>query len=182
MRENEDDDLNIKKETNENKNEMALNNKSYILAINQLSRIFSIAQAGKEFDFTISTSESSLSDSTISEDDFLLVSVDDKVYYQFKVIDKTEEKIRLKKIFEIEKTIGYKIDEEGIIQEITQQEHDIICQKLFSGFNAEKTETVAKVDLENLKEEFADWLFHHPSHYSWFYIWPYLFRFNSLPC
>jgi hypothetical protein len=160
LRENEDDDLNIKKETNENKNEMALNNKSYILAINQLSRIFSIAQAGKEFDFTISTSESSLSDSTISEDDFLLVSVDDKVYYQFKVIDKTEEKIRLKKIFEIEKTIGYKIDEEGIIQEITQQEHDIICQKLFSGFNAEKTETVAKVDLENLKEEFADWLFH----------------------
>ena len=160
LRENEEDDLNIKKETNENKNEMALNNKSYILAINQLSRIFSIAQAGKEFDFTISTSESSLSDSTISEDDFLLVSVDDKVYYQFKVIGKTEEEIRLKKIFEIEKIIGYKIDEEGIFQEITQQEHDIICQKLFSGFNAEKTETVAKVDLENLKEEFADWLFH----------------------
>ena len=160
LRENEDDDLNIKKETNENKNEMASNNKSYILAINQLSRIFSIAQAGKEFDFTISTSESSLSDSTISEDDFLLVSVDDKVYYQFKVIDKTEEEIRLKKIFEIEKTIGYTIDEEGIFQEITQQEHDIICQKLFSGFNAEKTETISKVDLENLKEEFADWLFH----------------------
>ena len=160
LRENEDDDLNIKEETNENKNEMASNNKFYILAINQLSRIFSIAQAGKEFDFTISTSESSLSDSTISEDDFLLVSVDDKVYYQFKVIDKTEEEIRLKKIFEIEKTIGYTIDEEGIFQEITQQEHDIICQKLFSGFNAEKTETVAKVDLENLKEEFADWLFH----------------------
>tara|TARA_B110000211_G_scaffold168957_1_gene190588 strand:+ start:4004 stop:6757 length:2754 start_codon:yes stop_codon:yes gene_type:complete len=160
LRENEDDDLNIKEETNENKNEMASNNKFYILAINQLSRIFSIVQAGKEFDFTISTSESALSDSTISEDDFLLVSVDDKVFYQFKVIDKTEEEIRLKKIFEIEKTIGYTIDEEGIFQEITQQEHDIICQKLFSGFNAEKTETVAKVDLENLKEEFADWLFH----------------------
>ena len=159
LRENEDDDLNIKEETNENKNEMASNNKFYILAINQLSRIFSIAQAGKEFDFTISTSESSLSDSTISEDDFLLVFVDDKVYYQFKVIDKTEEEIRLKKIFEIEKTIGHTIDEEGIFQEITQQEHDIICQKLFSGFNEEKNETVAKVDLGNLKEEFADWLF-----------------------
>jgi len=160
LRENEDDDPKIKKETNENKNEMASNNKSYILAINQLSRIFSIAQAGKEFDFTISTSESSFSDSTISEDDFLLVSVDDKVYYQFKVIDKTEEEIRLKKIFEIEKTIGYTIDGEGIFQEITQQEQDIICHKLFSGFNAEKTETVAEVDLENLKEEFANWLFH----------------------
>lgn len=160
LRENEDDDLNIKEETNEHKNEMASSNKFYILAINQLSRIFSIAQAGKEFDFTISTSESLLSDSTISEDDFLLISVDDKVYYQFNVIDKTEEEIRLKKIFEIDKTIGHTIDEEGIFQEITQQEHDIICQKLFSGFNEEKTKTVAKVDLKNLKEEFADWLFH----------------------
>ena len=134
--------------------------KHYIISISNLVDTFSRALAGKEFDFTLSTSESSLSDSTISVDDFLLVSVDDKVYYHFKVIDKTEEEIRLKKIFEIEKTIGYTIDEEGIFKEITRQEGDIICQKLFSGFNEEKTETVAKVDLENLKEEFADWLFH----------------------
>jgi len=159
LRENEDDDLNIKEETNENKNEMALNNKFYILAINQLSRIFSIAQARKEFDFTISTSESSLSDSTISEDDFLLVFVDDKVYYQFKVIDKTEEEIRLKKIFEIEKTIGHTIDEEGIFQEITQQEHDIICQKLFSDYSGEMHVTNNNIELGDLKEGFANWLF-----------------------
>ena len=110
---------------------MASNNKFYILALNQLSRIFSIAQAGKEFDFTISTSESSISDSTISEDDFLLVSVDDKVYYQFKVVDKSQEEIRLKKMFEIEKKIGYAIDEEGIITEIDKEESDFICSKLF---------------------------------------------------
>ena len=48
-----------------------------------------------------------LSDSTISEGDVLLVSVDDNIYYQFKVIDKTEEEIRLKKVFEIEKSIDY---------------------------------------------------------------------------
>ena len=159
LRENEDDDLNIKEETNENKNEMASNKKFYILAINQLSRIFSFAQAGKEFDFTISTSESSLSDSTISEDDFLLVSVDDKVYYQFKVIDKSEEEIRLKKMLEIDKTIGYTIDEEGVCQEISQQEYDIICQKLFSDYFGEMAETNKKVDLGNLKEGFAVWLF-----------------------
>ena len=134
--------------------------KYYIILISNLVDTFSRALAGKEFDFTLSTSESSLSDSTISEDDFLLVSIDDKVYYQFKVIDKTEEEIRLKKIFEIEKSINYNVDEEGFIQKITEQEFYTIRHQLFSGFNAEKTETVAKVDLENLKEEFANWLFY----------------------
>jgi 5-methylcytosine-specific restriction protein B len=131
LRENEDDELNINEETNDNQYEMASNKNFFILAINQLSRIFSIAQAGKEFDFTLSTSESSLSDSTISKDDLLFVSVDDKVYYQFKVIDKTEEEIRLKKVFEIEKTIGYNVDEEGIIIKINKNESDYICSKLF---------------------------------------------------
>lgn len=131
LREDEDDELSAKVETNENNNEMASNNKYYLLAINQLSRIFSIAQAGKEFDFTLSTSESSLSDSTISENDILLVSIDDKVYYQFKVIDKTEEEIRLKKVFEIEKTIGYTIDEEGVVIEINKKDFDSICSQLF---------------------------------------------------
>ena len=131
LRENEEDNYFLKEENNNNKNEMASNNKFYILAINQLSRIFSIAQAGKEFVFTISTSESALSDSTISEDDFLLVSVDDKVYYQFKVIDKNVEEIRLKKIFEIEKSIGYSLDEEGVIIEIDEEKSDLICSKLF---------------------------------------------------
>ena len=92
--------------------------KHYIISISNLVDTFSRAQAGKEFDFTLSTSESSLSDSTISEDDFLLVSIDDNVYYQFKVIDKTEEEIRLKKVFEIEKSIGYTVNEEGILIEI----------------------------------------------------------------
>lgn len=144
LRENEDDDLNLKEETNHNKNDMASNSKFYILAINQLSRIFSIAPAGKEFDFTLSTSESSLSESTISEDDFLLVSIDDKVYSQFKVIDKTEVDIRLKKIFEIEKSIGYTIDEEGIIIEIDKKESDSICSKLFDHL-VSKTEPIAEI-------------------------------------
>jgi hypothetical protein len=110
---------------------MARKNKYYILAINQLSRIFSIAQAGKEFDFTLSTSISSLSDSTISENDVLLVSIDDKVYYQFNVIDKSEEDIRLKKVFEIEKSIRYTVDQEGIIIEIDKKDFDSICSQLF---------------------------------------------------
>ena len=48
----------------------------YIIFISNLVNTFSSVQAGKEFDFTFSTSESSLSDSTISEDDFLIVSID----------------------------------------------------------------------------------------------------------
>ncbi|CAL2104632.1 McrB family protein [Tenacibaculum sp. 190130A14a] len=133
--------------------------KHYIISISNLVDTFSRALAGKEFDFTLSTSESSLSDSTISENDFLLVSINDKVYYQFKVIDKSDEEIRLQKMFEIDKTIGYTIDEEGVFQEITQQEYDIICQKLFSDYSGEMSETNKKIDLGNLKEGFADWLF-----------------------
>jgi 5-methylcytosine-specific restriction protein B len=118
----------------------------YIIFISNLVDTFSRALAGKEFDFTISTSESSLSDSTISKDDFLLVCIDDKVYYQFRVIDKTEEEIRLKKIFEIEKTIGSIIDEEGIIIEIDKKESDSICSKLFDHL---VSETVTSVEIQN---------------------------------
>ena len=154
LRENEDDDLNIKEETNKNNNQMISNNKFYILAINQLSRIFSIAQAGKEFDFTLSTNESSLSDSTICENDLLIVTSDDKLYYQFKVIDKNEEEVRLKKIFEIEKSIGYSVDEEGVIIEIDQEKFDLICSKLFEDLiikndHSDEIENNPKVLIQN---------------------------------
>lgn len=129
----------------------------YIISISSLVDTFSRAIAGKEFDFTIATSESSLSDSKISEGDFLLVSIDDEVYYQLKVVDKSKEEIRLKKIFEIEKTIGYSIDEEGIFLEITEKDHDIICKNLFSDFNTQNNDIYANVDIGNLKEDFADW-------------------------
>lgn len=133
--------------------------KQYIISISNLVDTFSIARAGEEFDFTISTSDSSLSESTISENDFLIVSIDDKVYYQFKVVDKTDADIRLNKIFEIEKSIGYTIDEEGVIQEIDLQEHDTICQKLFSNYSRETPVSNNNIDLDDLKEGFADWLF-----------------------
>jgi flagellin-like hook-associated protein FlgL len=131
--------------------------KHYIISISNLVDTFSRALAGKEFDFTLSTSESSLSDSTISEDDFLLVSIDDKVYYQFKVIDKTEEEIRLKKIFEIEKSISYNIDEDGFIQKITEQEFNTIRHQLFSGFNS--LDSISKVnnEFDKLRDEFINW-------------------------
>ena len=133
--------------------------KHYIISISNLVDTFSIARAGEEFDFTISTSESSLTDSFISKHDFLLVSIDDKVYYQFKVINKTEEEIRLKKIFEIEKSIGHTIDEEGVFQEITLQEYDTFCQNLFSDYSGEMLVTNNNIDLGDLKEGFANWLF-----------------------
>ena len=105
--------------------------KHYIILISKLVDTFSRVIAGKEFDFTLSTSQSSLSDSNISKNDFLIASVNDKVYYQFKVIIKTDEEIRLKKIFEIEKSIGYHIEEEGIIIEIDKEKSDFICSRLF---------------------------------------------------
>ena len=103
----------------------------YVISVSNLVKTFSMARAGEKFDFTISTSESSLSDSTISTNDYIIVSIDDKVYYQFKVIDKTEEEIHLKKVFEIEKSIGYTISEEGILIEIDKEEFDSICSQLF---------------------------------------------------
>jgi len=133
--------------------------KYFILSISNLVDTFSRAQAGINFDFTLSTSESSLSDYTISTGDLLLVSVLDKVYYKFDVIAKTNEKIRLKKIFEIEKSIGYTINEEGVIQETTHQEFVNICKLLFSEFNTENLVIDTIIDIKNLKEEFADWLF-----------------------
>ena len=133
--------------------------KHYIISISKLVDTFSRVIAGKEFDFTLSTSDSTLSDSTISKNDFLLVSIDDKVYYQFKVINKTEEEIRLKKIFEIEKSIGHRIDEEGVFQEITLQEHNTFCQNLFSDYSGETPLKNNDIDLGDLKEGFADWLF-----------------------
>ena len=105
--------------------------KHYIISISKLVDSFSRVVAGKEFDFTLSTSDSTLSDSTISKSDFLIVSIDDNVYYQFKVIDKTDEEIRLKKIFEIEKSIGYSVDELGVINEIDKEKSDFICSELF---------------------------------------------------
>ena len=124
----------------------------YIIFISNLVNTFSSVQAGKEFDFTFSTSESSLSDSTISEDDFLIVSIDDIVYYQFKVIDKTEVDIKLKKIFEIEKSIGYTVDEEGIIIEIDKKESDSICSKLFEHL---VSETAPSKEIQNNPEVYV---------------------------
>ncbi|GAA4270436.1 McrB family protein [Hyunsoonleella aestuarii] len=146
LREDEDDDLNIKEENNNNISEMATDNKFYILAINQLSRIFSNVRAGKEFEFAISTSESVISDSAISIGDVLLAYVDDKIYYQFNITDKTNDEIRLKKVFEIEKSIGYSIDEEGVIKEITKEEFDSITSKLFNQF---VSETALSDELQN---------------------------------
>lgn len=106
--------------------------KHYIISISSLVETFSKVIAGKEFDFTLSTSESSLSESNISQDDFLIVSVDDKVYYMLNVIDKKEGVIKLKKIFEIEKSIQYNIGSEGILTEIDKRETDFICSQLFN--------------------------------------------------
>ena len=103
----------------------------YIISTSNLIDTFSRVLSGKEFDFTLSTSESSFSDSNISKDDFLLVSIEDIVYCQFKVIDKTEEEIRLKKVFEIEKSVGYTGDQVGTIKEIDKKDFDFICSKLF---------------------------------------------------
>ena len=104
----------------------------FFISVNSLINTFSRVQSGYEFKFSLSTSESSLSDTTASVDDLLLVSVDDKVYYQFKVIDKTEEVISLKKVFEIEKSIGYNVKEEGVIIEIAEELYYSICSKLFN--------------------------------------------------
>lgn len=133
--------------------------KHYIISVSQLVNTFSRVEAGKEFDFTINTSEASLVDLTISKNDVLLASVNDSIYYKFEVIDKTENELRLKKVFEIEKSINYIIDEEGKFIEINNDEFNSICARLFSDFNFKNFLPIENIDNEDLKFAFADWLY-----------------------
>ena len=60
--------------------------KYYQISVSQLVDTFSRIESGTAFDFIINTSETVLTDLTISEGDVLIASVNDNVYYNFDVV------------------------------------------------------------------------------------------------
>lgn len=125
--------------------------KYYFILVNELIKTFSEIQSGKEFNFAINSSESILSDISISVGDILIASISNQIYYKFEVIEKTEENLKLKKVFEIERDIDHEIEgEEGTIKEITKSQYDSICSNLFSEFSSSFSET------ENIKDSYGE--------------------------
>lgn len=122
--------------------------KYYQISVSQLVDTFSRIESGTAFDFIINTSETVLSDLTISKGDVLIASVNDNVYYNFDVVGKSTNEIQLKKTFEIQKTINHSIGEIGVLEEITESEYNAICSKLFLDF---KGDTPFKIETERLE-------------------------------
>ena len=131
--------------------------KYYQTTVNELIDTFSRIESGTAFDFIINTSETVFSDLKIEKGDVIIASVNDFVYFKFDVVEKTTNELQLKKSFEIQKSISHTISEIGIIEEISENEYDSICNKLFSEYRNINTQPVKRNDFDNLKQDFADW-------------------------
>jgi 5-methylcytosine-specific restriction protein B len=134
--------------------------KYYIILINKLINTFSRVESSNQFDFSIKTDSETVYDQEINQGDFILASIEDNVYYNFEVITKDGNKLQLKKIFEIEKSINYKIEEEGVFTSLNNEDYNSICSSLFDNYVSNKIDkTELNSDPRNLKEGFANWLF-----------------------
>lgn len=117
--------------------------KYYQISVSQLVDTFSRIEAGKAFDFIVNTSEGDANNSSILKDDIILASINGNVYYGFIVVDKTIDELKLKKSFEIQKSINHIIDEIGVFEEISESEYNSICSQLFLEF---KSITPSKIE------------------------------------
>ena len=125
--------------------------KYYQISVSQLVDTFSRIESGTTFDFVINTSETVLSDLTISKGDVLIASINANIYYKFDVVEKKTNELQLKKSFEIQKTINHSINEVGVFEEISESEYNSICSRLFFDFKG-----IAPVEIENKKLESND--------------------------
>ncbi|MHA8084921.1 McrB family protein [Aquirufa antheringensis] len=123
--------------------------KYYQISINSLVDTFSRIESGKVFDFTINTSEIVLSDFEFVKGDILIASINDEVYYNFDVVDKTSKELQLKKTFEIQKTINYSIDNRSVFEEISKNKYDLICSKLFFDYKNNEPQNIQVERIEN---------------------------------
>jgi hypothetical protein len=133
--------------------------KYYIVSIDSLITTFSRVESGKEFDFIIKTEDTNLEDETIAVGDIILATIEDKVYYHFIVNEVAYNSLKLKKTFEIEKSIGAIYDKIGVFEILSKEDYVSICTNLFSDFNQVSELSVKEFDAIDLKIMFADWLF-----------------------
>ena len=133
--------------------------KYYIILINKLINTFSRVESSNQFDFSIETDSATVTDHKINQGDFILASIEDDVYYNFEVITKKDNKLQLKKIFEIEKSINYKIEEEGVFTSLNNEDYNSICSSLFDKYHSNQIDKTELNNNINLKEGFSNWLF-----------------------
>ena len=133
--------------------------KYYIVSIDSLITTFSRIESGKEFDFTINTDNTNIKDEAIAVGDKILATIDDNVYYHFVVNEVSNDSLKLKKTFEIDKSIDVNYDTIGIFEILSKQDYDSICTNLFSDFNDFREMSVKEFEAVDLKTMFADWLF-----------------------
>jgi energy-coupling factor transporter ATP-binding protein EcfA2 len=122
--------------------------KYFILSVDSLVTTFSKIESGKELEFTIKTEDTNLNEQQIGIDDIILVSLIDKVYYQFNVTAIFEDVVKLHKTFEIEKSIGKIIENNGYFTSLSKDEYLTICSKLFNSY-----ENNIKVDTKPIGED-----------------------------
>ena len=131
--------------------------KYFYLQLSAIQNFFSKVDSGTDVNFQIETTNKLFDSVKIEIDDTLIISLSDRIYYGLKVINKNEISITIRKLFEVEKSIDYIDSKEGLIKEITKDEYNSICSKLFSDYRLEVSQLPKGVDLGNLKERFADW-------------------------
>ena len=129
--------------------------KYYQISIDSLITTFSLIESGKEFYFNIKSEHSFPQDITV--DDKIIASVEDKVYYEFIVTEIINDTVKLRKLFEISKSINLDFQTIGVFEQVNKDEYDLICSQLFNDFTNEQS--LHSYNYDNIKEGFANWLF-----------------------
>lgn len=111
----------------------------YHIYIDSLHLTNIIAGTQITFSWDSSTHESSVQESSISQNDYLMISTENKVYYNFLVLSKENHSLKLKKLFEIQKHIPYQITNENF-SKITEENYYTICSQLFNDYKYNTTE------------------------------------------
>lgn len=129
--------------------------KYYQISIDSLITTFSLIESGKEFYFNIKSEHSFPQDITV--DDKIIASVEDKVYYEFIVTEIINDTVKLRKQFEISKSINLDFQTIGVFEQVNKDEYDLICSQLFNDFT--NVQSLHSYNYDNIKEGFANWLF-----------------------
>lgn len=106
----------------------------FIIPIDSFVKTFSRIESGTTFGFSFSSETTNLSEESIKQDDVILATLADKVYYNFNVSSISEDRVTLKKTFEIEKSINLKLGNIGEFQIIDEEQYVKICSNLFSDY------------------------------------------------
>lgn len=132
--------------------------KYFLLHITSLIQTFSRVESSKEIDFELYYDNISLKESSdFSIGDIILISQENKVFFNLTITSINEEKLTLKKNFEIEKQIDIEENEVNSPIELTSEEYNNICYSIFN-YYANSNEVIDnKIVYKNYLPEFIEW-------------------------